>query len=189
VLKKKGYEPPITDFSMIDLSSGEDITEKVLTDENYIFLLTIWSIEKAGDSNIDLINEMYDYCMENGYGFYGLTSSSDEQIEQWRYKTGAEYPFCLTDPITLKTMIRSNPGLILIKNGTILNKWSDKDLPNEYILSDRLENIRLGEVEQDKKINSIAIIIFWFLLPLLIVSGIDDIFARRRFKRKLIEEI
>ncbi|KAA6317594.1 hypothetical protein EZS27_032271, partial [termite gut metagenome] len=189
VLKKKGYEPPISDFSMIDLLSGEDITEKVLTDENYTFLLTIWSVEKADDSNIDLINEIYDYCTENGYGFYGLTSSSDEQIEQWRYKTGAEYPFCLTDPITLKTMIRSNPGLMLIKNGGILNKWSDKDLPNEYVLSDRLENIRLGEVKQDKKINSIGIIVFWFVLPLLIVSGIDDLFVRRKFRRKLIEEL
>ncbi|KAA6346961.1 Triosephosphate isomerase [termite gut metagenome] len=187
VLKKKGYEPPITDFSMIDLPSGEDITEKVLTDKNYTFLLTIWSVEEADDSNIDLINEIYDYCTENEYSFYGLTSSSDEKIEQWRYKTSAEYPFCLTDPITLKTMIRSNPGLILIKNGAILNKWSDKDLPNEYILNDRLENIRLGKVKQDKKINSISIVIFWFVLPLLIVSGIDDIFVRRRFRRKLLE--
>ncbi|KAA6343862.1 hypothetical protein EZS27_008493 [termite gut metagenome] len=189
VLKKKGYEPPIADFSMIDLPSGEDIAEQVLTDEDYTFLLTIWSVEEADDSNIDLINELYDYCTENGYSFYGLTSSSGEQIEQWRYKTGAEYPFCLTDPIALKTMIRSNPGLMLIKNGIILNKWSDKDLPNEYVLNDRLENIRLGEMKQDKKINSIGIIIFWFVLPLLIVSGIDDLFVRRRFRRKLIEEL
>jgi hypothetical protein len=127
--------------------------------------------------------------MESGYGFYGLTSSSDEQIEQWRYKTGAEYPFCLTDPITLKTMIRSNPGLILIKNGTIFNKWSDKDLPDEYMLSDRLENIRLGEMKQSKKINAISIIIFWFVLPLLIVSVIDNRFIYRRLRRKQVEEL
>lgn len=58
----------------------------------------------------------------------GLTSSPAEQIALWRDKTGAEYPFGLMDEITLKTMLRSNPGLMLIKNGTILNKWSDADL-------------------------------------------------------------
>ncbi|KAA6335420.1 Triosephosphate isomerase [termite gut metagenome] len=189
VLKEKGYEPPIADFSITDMQSGEDITEKILTDNNYTFLLVAYSIEEADDSNIDLINEIYDYCAENGYGFYGLTSSSDEQIEQWKEKTGAEYPFSLTDNITLKTMIRSNPGLILIKNGTILNKWSDEDLPNEYMLTDRLENIKLGEVKQGKKVESISIIIFWFVLPLLIISGIDDLFVRRRFGRKLIDKL
>ncbi|KAA6312555.1 Triosephosphate isomerase, partial [termite gut metagenome] len=189
VLKEKGYEPPIADFSITDMQSGEDITEKILTDNNYTFLLVAYSIEEADDSNIDLINEIYDYCAENGYGFYGLTSSSDEQIEQWKEKTGAEYSFCLTDNITLKTMIRSNPGLILIKNGTILNKWSDEDLPNEYMLTDRLENIKLGEVKQGKKVESISIIIFWFVLPLLIISGIDDLFVRRRFGRKLIDKL
>ena len=60
-------------------------------------------IEEADDSNIDLINEIYDYAVEHGYGFYCLTSSLDDQIEQWKDKTGAEYPFCLMDDITLKT--------------------------------------------------------------------------------------
>ncbi|KAA6339847.1 Triosephosphate isomerase [termite gut metagenome] len=189
ILKEKGYEPPIADFSITDMQSGEDITERILTDNNYTFLLVAYSIEEADDSNIDLINEIYDYCAENGYGFYGLTSSSDEQIEQWREKTGAEYPFCLADNIALKTMIRSNPGLILIKNGTILNKWSDEDLPNEYMLTGRLENITLGEVKQGKRTESISIIILWFILPLLIISGIDDLFVRRRFGRKLIEKL
>ena len=49
-----------------------------------------------------------------------------------------EYPFCQMDDITLKTMVRSNPGLMLIKNGTILNKWSDEDIPDEYVLTDKL---------------------------------------------------
>jgi triosephosphate isomerase len=189
ILKKKGYEPPVKDFSMIDFKSGEDITEKVLMDGNYTFLLIVWSVREADDSNIDLINEIYDYCTENEYGFYALTSSSDEQIEQWRDKTGAEYPFCLTDNITLKTMIRSNPGLMLIKNGTILNKWSDHNLPNEYMLTGKLENIKLGEIKQGKDVESASIVILLFVLPLLIVSVIDDLFMRRRFGRKLTERL
>ncbi len=54
------------------------------------------------------------------------------------------------DDITLKTMIRSNPGLMLIKEGTILNKWSDEELPDEYVLTDKLENLELGKQKERK---------------------------------------
>ncbi|KAA6346254.1 Triosephosphate isomerase [termite gut metagenome] len=189
VLKQKGYEPPIVDFSIIDLQSGESITDRILEDKNYTFLLIAHSIDEADDANIDLINEIYDYSVENGYGFYCLTSSSQEDIEAWEDKTGAEYAFCLTDKIILKTMIRSNPGLMLIKEGRILNKWSGENLPNEYLLTDRLENIKTGEIKQGNKSKSISVIILWFVLPLLIISGIDDLFVRRRFGRKLVKTI
>lgn len=149
VLKEKGYEPPIHDFSMISLGTGEDITDSVLTDKGYTFLLVAHRIEEADDSNIDLINEIYDYSVEHGYGFYALTSSPDEEIEMWRERTGAEYPFCQMDDITLKTIIRSNPGLLLIKDGTILNKWSDNQLPDEYVLNDSLDKLELGQQKQE----------------------------------------
>lgn len=149
VLKEKGYEPPIHDFSMISLGTGEDITDSVLTDKGYTFLLVAHRIEEADDSNIDLINEIYDYSVEHGYGFYALTSSPDEEIEMWRERTGAEYPFCQMDDITLKTIIRSNPGLLLIKDGTILNKWSDNQLPDEYVLNDSLDKLELGKQKQE----------------------------------------
>ncbi len=67
ILKEKGYEPAIHDFSMIDLNTGEDITDDVLTDIGYTFLLVAHRIEGADDSNIDLINEIYDYSVEHGY--------------------------------------------------------------------------------------------------------------------------
>ena len=89
---------------MMDMSTGDDITEDVLTDMGYTFLLVAHRIEEADDSNIDLINEIYDYSVEHGYRFYCLTSSPEEQIELWKDKTGAEYPFCQMDDITLKTM-------------------------------------------------------------------------------------
>ena len=126
VVKKQGYEPPIHDFSIIRQEDGEDITEEVLNDEDYTFLLVAHQLNQADDSTIDLINELYDYSVENDYKFYCLTSSTDEDIEDWQERTGAEYPFCLMDNITLKTMIRSNPGLMLLKNGVVINKWSVK---------------------------------------------------------------
>ena len=192
ILKEKGYEPAIHDFSMIDLNTGEDITDDVLTDIGYTFLLVAHRIEEADDSNIDLINEIYDYSVEHGYKFYCLTSSPEEQIELWKDKTGAEYPFCQMDDITLKTMVRSNPGLILIKNGTILNKWSDEDIPDEYVLTDKLENLPLGKQKVSSDTHTVGYVFLWFVIPLLLVLGVDVLVVRRRerknAKRKQQEE-
>lgn len=191
VLKKRGYEPPIHDFSITEQKTGEDITEQVLTDMNYTFLLVAQRIEEADDSNIDLINEIYDYSVEHGYGFYCLTSSPAEQIALWRDKTGAEYPFGLMDEITLKTMLRSNPGLMLIKNGTILNKWSDADLPDEYALYDKLENIDLGKQKTESRLYIMGNVLLWFALPLLLVLGLDILVIKRRERiraKKLMAE-
>lgn len=185
ILKKKGYDPPIRDFSMIESATGSDITGDVLTDMNYTFLLIAHRIEIADDSNIDLINEIYDYSIEHGYKFYCLTSSSDEQIEQWKDKTGAEYPFCRTDDITLRTMIRSNPGLMLIKNGVILNKWSDEELPDEYVLTDRLENLPLGKQKVESDLYTVGYVFLWFIVPLLFMLGADILIIRRKDKRRL----
>jgi uncharacterized membrane protein YphA (DoxX/SURF4 family) len=129
-LIKKGYEPPIHDFT-ITTEQGDDITDEVLADDNYTFLLIAHKLEKASDSNIDKINEIYDYAKQNGYNFICLTASLPSQIKEWKENTGAEYPFCTMDDITLKTIIRSNPGLLLIKKGTIINKWPDKKIPEK----------------------------------------------------------
>ena len=64
ILKEKGYEPPIADFSLKLQDSYEDITDSVLSNKNYTFLLVAHQLENADDSNIDLINEIYDYAVE-----------------------------------------------------------------------------------------------------------------------------
>lgn len=188
VLKQKGYEPPIHDFSIVSINDGEDITEEVLNDKNYTFLLIAHRIEQADDSNIDLINEIYDYCMENGYKFYCLTSSLDDEIEQWRDKTGAEYPFCIADDITLKTIIRSNPGLLLIKDGVILNKWSHNELPDEYALTGKLDKLSIGEVQPRVLSHTMGVIFLWFVIPLLIFLGIDILVVKRIERKKKIKK-
>lgn len=185
VLKEKGYEPPIHDFSMLSLDSGEEITDSVLSDKGYTFLLVTHRMESADDGNIDLINEIYDYSVERGYGFYALTASSEEEIELWRDKTGAEYPFCQMDDITLKTIIRSNPGLLLLKEGIILNKWSNGQLPDEYVLSDDLEKLPLGERKQVSDVHTMGYVLLWFFVPLMLVIGVDVLVVRRRERERL----
>ncbi len=187
VVKEKGYEPPIHDFALIDQKTEEDITEQVLADSSYTFLLVVHRIEEADDSNIDLINEIYDYAVEHGYGFYALTSSDESAIEQWRDRTGAEYPFCLMDDITLKTIIRSNPGLVLIKAGTVLNKWSDEQLPDEYALTDRLEELPLGKQKQVSDLRTVGYVLLWFVVPLMLLLALD-LTVVKRFERKRLRK-
>ena len=188
VLVKKGYEPPIHDFSLIELETGDDITEQVLTDPGYNFLLVAHRIEEADDSNIDLINEVNDYAVEHGYGFYCLSSSLDEDIEEWKDNTGAEYSFCLVDDITLKTMIRSNPGLILIKDGVIVHKWSRNDLPDEYVLTGPLEEIPLGQNYEVSNTEKLMMVGFWFIVPFCLVFSLDVFWVRRKEKTEKLRK-
>jgi triosephosphate isomerase len=169
----KGEESSYSDLSIQLQATGDDITEDILSDPGYTFLLIAHRLDKADDSNIDLINEIYDYSVENGYKFYCLTSAGDDDIERWRDTTGAEYRFCLTDDIVLKTIIRSNPGLVLMKDGVILNKWSDNDLPDEYALNDKLENLEIGKQKEVNYWEIVGKLSLWFFVPLLLVLWLD----------------
>ena len=126
---KKGYEPPIHDFSIVRLSDDQDITEQVLAHKGYTFLLISPHLEDADDGCFGKIDGIYEYSLERNIPFYCLTASIGEGIEHWIDTTGAEYPFCNTDETTLKTIIRSNPGLVMLKDGTVVGKWSHNSLP------------------------------------------------------------
>ncbi len=187
VVKEKGYEPPIHDFYMFDVETGEDITEQVLTDKGYTFLLIAHRIEEADDGSIDLINEIYDYSVEYGYGFYALTSSQEDDIRLWCDRTGAEYPFCQADEITLKTIVRSNPGLLLMKEGTVLNKWSDNNLPDEYVLTDALDKIPLGRQKTVNVWLTVGKVVLWFVVPFFLILALDLLVVKRKDGKKLAE--
>lgn len=178
VVKKRGYEPPIHDFMIERFEDGADITDEILNDTSYTFLLVSHQLDKADDSSIDLINELYDYSLKHGYVFYALTSSSDEEITWWMERTGAEYPFAIMDDTTLKTIIRSNPGVVLLKDGVVINKWNTNDLPDEYQLTDKMENLSIGQLRELSSGYQIMLVFAWFILPLAIVCMIDRLWER-----------
>jgi len=174
---KEGYVPPIHDFSIIRRTDDEDVTDSVLSRKGYTFLLVAPYLEHADDSRMDLINQVYEYAESHGYPFYCLTASSERSAERWRIMTGAEYEFYTTDGTTLKTIIRSNPGLVLLKDGVVIRKWSHNMLPDEFELTDRLERIEMGSVPKDTVTGKVAKIIMWYVLPLLLLTLADRIWA------------
>lgn len=181
-----GYIPPIHDFS-IQTQNGEDLTEQILTDKGYTFLLVSPHLEKASDLNFGNIDRIYEYAQAYHYPLYCLTASTNENIKHWQDLTGAEYPFYKTDETALKTMIRSNPGLLLLKNGTIIRKWSHNDLPKEDQLQTPLNETVLGTIAEDGVAKRITQIFLWFILPLLLLTVADRLWAWSkwlRFKNK-----
>jgi uncharacterized membrane protein YphA (DoxX/SURF4 family) len=128
-LIRKGYEPPIHNFS-ITSSAGTDITNEILTDTGYIFLFIIPDLEAASGKGLHKINDIAVRCKELGLKPIALTASTDSQVD--KYKSGFQpvYEFYTTDETTLKTITRSNPGILLLSGGTIIDKWSHRDMPS-----------------------------------------------------------
>ncbi|MBP1541783.1 MAG: triose-phosphate isomerase [Bacteroidaceae bacterium] len=180
----EGHESPYADFFIERMDNGEDITEQTLSAPGYVFLLVAPYLEQADDSNLDLINEISAYAEDEDIPFYCLTSSGTKGIEQWQDATGAEYPFCLTDGTTLKTIIRSNPGLVLLHNGVIIRKWSHNMLPTEHDLHGRLEHLDIGKLPEDSVPQKILTIFLWYVLPLLVLSIADRFWAWTRWVKK-----
>jgi len=180
----QGEESPYADFFMERATDGEDITDSLLTGKGYLFLLVAPHLEQADDSQLDLINQVYEYAQDHDYPFYCMTASGEEDIVRWQDQTGAEYPFCHTDDIVLKTMIRSNPGLLLLKDGVIIRKWSHNRLPDEYTLNGRLETLEIGSLPEDSIPQKVLYIFLWYILPLLLLSLGDRLWAWSRWAKK-----
>ena len=179
VLTKEGYVPPIHDFS-IQKPDGDDITDSVLNARGYVFLLIAPHLEQADDSNFGDIDQLYEYCQEQKIPFYCLTASGEKDIRHWEDITGAEYPFCFTDETTLKTIIRSNPGLLLLKNGTIIRKWSHNDLPSSSKLNAPLSKLDIGAPPK-KGIGTVLLqVVLWFFIPLFLLVFADRTWAWTR---------
>ena len=180
----EGEDSPYTEFFIESTDEGEDITEAVLGSQGYTFLLVAPHLENANDSQFDRLNSIYEYCLENGYQFYCLTASTHKGIGRWQDITGAEYPFCNTDETTLKTVIRSNPGLMLLNDGVIIRKWSHNTLPSDEELGDRLEGSPLGRLPNDNAAEKILWILTWFVLPLVLLTIADRLWAWSKWLRR-----
>ena len=185
VQTKAGYVPPIHDFSITLNSDDEDITKKVIDNPGYTFLLIAPHLEQADDGNFGIIDQIYEYAQDYHVPFYCLTASTQPAINHWIDITGAEYPFCTTDETTLKTSIRSNPGLVLLRNGVVVNKWSHNELPRPEELNGPLDKISVGKMPHESVGQKIAMVLSWFVLPLALLVLADRTWAWTQWvKRK-----
>ena len=125
---QKGYVTPIHNFT-IQTPDGENVIDFFIYDENYVFMLIAYNLEKSSRKPQDKINNLAGWAIENGLSFICLTSTLPDESAAFAEETGAPYEFFNCDEITLKTIIRSNPGLVVIKGGTVVGKWHYNDIP------------------------------------------------------------
>lgn len=179
-----------TDMSMryIDLSMQDeqynDITEQWLSAKGYKFLLVAPFLDKADDSNSDRINDLYEFAVAKGYPFLCLTSSMSKDVERWRDNTGAEYPFALTDGTVLKTMIRSNPGLIVLKGGRIIRKYANTQLPDLQGENANVQSAMLSEPSEHSYLRAMLRLLLLFVVPLAFFSLADRIWVGSKYYRR-----
>ena len=124
VLIKKGYVPPIHDFE-IETLEGDYITQDILESEEPIALVVMYDLTKTDTTQLEkLMHMIHEYPR-----VYFLTASGEEEIFAFAEELGWDEEttystFCFTDPITLKTIVRANPGVIVVQNGTIIDKYN-----------------------------------------------------------------
>lgn len=128
-LIEQGYVPPIHDFSIV--TEDGDITDIILEDAGYTLLIISHKVEKASTKNIKCIKSTIANAKKAGANVIWLTSSYTDEIDNFRTKYGINDTFGATDDITLKTIVRSNPGLVLIKDANIIEKWHHNSLPTK----------------------------------------------------------
>ena len=127
VLIKKGYVPPIHDFE-IETLEGDYITQDILESEEPIALVVMYDLSKTDTTQLEkLMHMIHEYPR-----VYFLTASGEEEIFAFAEELGWDEEttystFCFTDPITLKTIVRANPGVIVVQNGTIIDKYNLKN--------------------------------------------------------------
>ena len=128
-LIEQGFVPPIHDFSII--TEDGDITDLILEDAGYTLLVISHKVEKASTKNIKCVKSTIANAKKAGANVIWLTSSYSDDIEKFKSEYGINDTFGATDDITLKTIVRSNPGLVLIKDATVIEKWHHNSLPTK----------------------------------------------------------
>lgn len=164
--------PEILDF---------DVDPTLIEDTSYVFLLTSPHLEMADDGNFNEINDIFDYASHYGYRFQGLTASDGQAISRWQDLTGAQYAFDFADELTLKTIARSNPALILIHDGTIVGKWSHRQLPKKQQLTAPLHTLQLAHPQPESYRRMLLKLLLWYLVPLLLITFLDRAYASLRW--------
>jgi uncharacterized membrane protein YphA (DoxX/SURF4 family) len=123
--------PKITDFTVTDLN-GNTVTDSVLNDKNYSFWLIMYDLKKT-ETDPTLIAQIKDFhklATGEKYKFIAMTASGPSDIEAFKKNNGIDCEFVTVDGIVLKTMIRSNPGLMLMKDGTVIANWHHNNFPS-----------------------------------------------------------
>ena len=123
-LVEKGYEAPVHDFTME--KDGEDLTSQLMQKDR-LMLVVMYNIDKVDKQALANIKGITTKAMQEGYDVYAFSASSQEDFQQIKKTFNLDFDLLFCDETTLKTVIRANPGIVIINKGTITGKWNAND--------------------------------------------------------------
>jgi len=123
-LISEGFKPRIPDFSIY--RNGENIAQEILSNENLV-LIVAYDLHKTEKEGFTAIKELTDAALKMGYKVIGLTASGDDLKQEITAAYDLKFDFYQSDETVLKTIVRSNPGILILKNATVTQKkhWFD----------------------------------------------------------------
>ncbi len=131
---EKGIPAPIHDF-VLTTNDGSDVTEQLLQFDKPIVLIVSYDISKGPQKPITALKELVEASNDlDEFNYAFLTASNDADIEAWKAKQGFTGTNLNADATMLKTMIRANPGIVLLHKGTIIGKWNYRDTPSPEVI-------------------------------------------------------
>lgn len=131
VVIDEGIPAKITDFALTDDSNGgKNVTDSILNLSHYAVWIITYDVKEAGKNPIKKIEALSKELEKNGVSVFGFTASPKNESDLFRQENNLTFPFYSCDGKVLQTMIRSNPGLMLVKDGTVINMWSRNGIPS-----------------------------------------------------------
>lgn len=125
-----GYEPPIHDFTME--KQGLDLAPYILK-RRHLLLVIAYDLSKSDQEAFADVGKVTDSALARGYSVVGLSASSEEETRALREAHGLDFPFYFTDMTALKTIVRSNPGVLRLESGVIRQKLHYNDLSELHL--------------------------------------------------------
>ncbi len=164
----------IADFSIQNIRFNKenkptiiDITDKVLLDSEYSFFLLIPDLSILSDIQYDTINKIALYAGYNKYKVYCLTASTKNEILQFKEHLNPEIMICLADNRLINTIVRASPGLMIMKKGLIVAKWSRWSFPFDLHLGCNMNEL-ITSSPSSKRIGPIILAVLLLLLPMIV---------------------
>jgi len=128
-LVKKGYEPKIKDLVITD-ASGTDYTKELIENPYYSLVYVAYDLKNTNESAIGKLNAIaINATQQFNIRTVLLTSNSAQDAEVFIKKNNLFSEVFYADAVPLKSMVRANPGVLLLKNGVVINKWHYHNVP------------------------------------------------------------
>lgn len=138
-LLKKGYQVPIPDLIISD-AEGNELTQEIISNPYYNFVVTSVDVTKLSATDLvalDKINQtIRDLSSEYNIRAVLLTASSSDDVNYLNDQLDLVLETFYADAVPLKSMVRSNPGVMLLQNGIVIKKWSKNAFPKKEVLID-----------------------------------------------------